>query len=53
MKAADKSGAAFVVVLGESEISTGTVELKKMSTGKTSSVTLTSLQDHLRSVSGK
>jgi len=53
MKAADKSGAAFVVVLGESEISTGTVELKQMSTGKTSSVTLTSLQDHLRSVSGK
>jgi histidyl-tRNA synthetase len=53
MKAADKSGAAFVLVLGESEISTGMVELKQMSTGKTSSVTLTSLQNHLRSVSGK
>jgi len=53
MKAADKSGAAYVLVLGESEISSGMAELKEMSTGKTSSVTLTSLQDHLRSVSGK
>ena len=53
MKAADKSGAAYVIVLGESEISSGNVELKEMSTGKTSSVTLDSLQKHLRSVSGK
>jgi histidyl-tRNA synthetase len=53
MKAADKSNARYVVVLGDSEISSGSVELKQMSTGKTSSVTLTSLQDHLRSVSGK
>ena len=53
MKAADKSGAAYVIVLGESEISSGTVELKEMSTGKTSSVTLASLQKHLQSVSGK
>ncbi|MEY4901291.1 MAG: hypothetical protein RLZZ190_18 [Actinomycetota bacterium] len=53
MKAADKSNAEYVLVLGDSEISTGTVELKQMSTGKTSSVTLTSLQNHLRSVSGK
>ena len=53
MKAADKSNAEFVLVLGDSEISTGIVELKQMSTGKTSSVTLTSLQEHLRSVSGK
>ena len=53
MKAADKSGAAYVIVLGDSEIASGAVELKEMSTGKTSSVTLTSLQDHLRSVSGK
>jgi histidyl-tRNA synthetase len=53
MKAADKSNAKYVLVLGDSEISSGTVELKQMSTGKTSSVTLTSLQDHLRSVSGK
>ena len=53
MKAADKSNAEYVLVLGDSEISSGTVELKQMSTGKTSSVTLTSLQDYLRSVSGK
>jgi histidyl-tRNA synthetase len=53
MKAADKSGAAYVIVLGDSEISSGNVELKEMSTGKTSSVTLDSLQKHVRSVSGK
>jgi histidyl-tRNA synthetase len=53
MKAADKSGAAHVIVLGESEISSGTVELKEMSTGKTSSVTLASLQKHLLSASSK
>jgi len=52
MKAADKSGAAYVIVLGESEISSGNVELKEMSTGKTSSVTLASLQNHLRNASG-
>lgn len=53
MKAADKSGAAYVIVLGDSEISTGTVELKEMSTGKTSSVTLSSLQSHLKIVSAE
>ena len=53
MKAADKSGAAYIIVLGESEVSSGTVELKEMSTGKTSSVTLASLQKHLLSVSSK
>jgi histidyl-tRNA synthetase len=53
MKAADKSGAAYVIVLGESEIASETVELKEMSTGKTSSVTLASLQKHLLSVSTK
>ena len=53
MKAADKNNAEYVLVLGDSEISSGTVELKQMSTGKTTSVTLTSLSDHLRSVSGK
>ena len=53
MKAADKSGAAYVIVLGDSEIASGTVELKEMSTGKISSVTLTSLQKYLQSVSSK
>jgi histidyl-tRNA synthetase len=43
MKGADKSGATYVVVLGESEISNGTVELKEMKTGHTSSVKIDSL----------
>ena len=53
MKAADKSGAAYAIVLGDSEIASEVVELKEMSTGKTSSVTLASLQKHLQSVSSK
>jgi len=43
MKGADKSGARYVIVLGESEISTATVELKEMKTGTTSSVKIASL----------
>lgn len=43
MKAADKSGARFVVVLGESEIASAHVELKHMNTGATSSVRIDSL----------
>jgi histidyl-tRNA synthetase len=43
MKGADKSGAKYVVVLGESEISSGTVEVKEMKSGHTSSVKIDSL----------
>ena len=43
MKGADKSGARYVIVLGESEISSATVELKEMKTGATSSVKIESL----------
>lgn len=43
MKAADKSGARYVIVLGDSEISSATVELKEMKTGSTSSVKIDSL----------
>jgi histidyl-tRNA synthetase len=43
MKGADKSGARYVIVLGESEISSATVELKEMKTGTTSSVKIVSL----------
>jgi len=43
MKGADKSGARYVIVLGESEISSATVELKEMKTGTTSSVKIASL----------
>ena len=43
MKAADKSGARFAVVLGDSELQSGSVELKQMSNGEQTSVRLTSL----------
>ena len=43
MKGADKSGARYLIVLGDSEISSATVELKEMKTGATSSVTIASL----------
>ena len=47
MKAADKSGARYVIVLGESEIADGEVELKRMSDGVTSSVKIDQLQAEL------
>jgi histidyl-tRNA synthetase len=47
MKAADKSGARYVIVLGESEIAQGSVELKRMSDGVTSSIKIDQLQDEL------
>jgi histidyl-tRNA synthetase len=47
MKAADKSGATYVIVLGESEISSGTVELKEMESGQTLSVKIESLLEEL------
>jgi histidyl-tRNA synthetase len=47
MKAADKSGARYVIVLGESELNQGSVELKRMSDGVTSSVKIDQLQDEL------
>lgn len=43
MKAADKSGARFAIVLGDSELQLGSVELKQMSNGEQTSVRLTSL----------
>jgi histidyl-tRNA synthetase len=47
MKAADKSGARYVIVVGESEIADGKVELKRMSDGVTSSVKIDQLQAEL------
>jgi len=47
MKGADKSGATYVIVLGESEIASGTVELKEMKTGQTRSVKIDSLLQSL------
>jgi histidyl-tRNA synthetase len=48
MKAADKSGARYVIVLGEAELAQGSVDLKRMSDGVTSSVKIEQLQDELR-----
>ena len=47
MKAADKSGARYVIVLGESELSAGLIELKRMSDGVTTSVKIDQLQGEL------
>jgi histidyl-tRNA synthetase len=47
MKAADKSGSRFVVVLGDSEIASGSVELKRMSDGSVQSVKIEQLQSVL------
>ena len=43
MKAADKSGARFSVVIGDAELSSGSAELKNMATGEAISVTLSAL----------
>jgi histidyl-tRNA synthetase len=47
MKAADKSGSRYLIVLGDSEVASGTVELKRMSDGLTSSVKIEELQKAL------
>ena len=47
MKGADKSGSTYVIVLGESEISSGTVELKDMKSGLSTSVKIESLLEAL------
>jgi histidyl-tRNA synthetase len=47
MKAADKSGSRYVIVLGDSEVASGTVDLKRMSDGFTSSVKIEELQKAL------
>ena len=48
MKGADKSGATYVIVIGDSEISSGTVELKEMKTGASTSVKIDSLFEALK-----
>ena len=48
MKAADKSGARYVIVLGESELNEGVIELKRMSDGVTTSVKIGQLEEELR-----
>ena len=48
MKGADKSGATYVIVLGDAEISSGTVELKDMKLGTGTSVKIDSLFEALK-----
>lgn len=48
MKAADKSGARYVVVLGDSELNRGIVELKRMSDGVSASVKIDQLSEELQ-----
>ena len=47
MKAADKSGARFSIVLGDEEFKNQEVSLKEMSTGEVQSVTLSALANRL------
>ena len=47
MKAADKSGARYSLIIGEEEIATGLVEVKEMSSGRTNSVRLDSIASAL------
>jgi histidyl-tRNA synthetase len=47
MKAADKSGAKFTVVLGDNEVSSGAVELKTMSSGQTKTVRISDLLNNI------
>ena len=48
MKAADKSGARYVIVLGDAELNRGIVELKRMSDGVSSSVKIDQLSEELQ-----
>ena len=43
MKVADKSGAKFVLIIGDSELESGNAQIKDMRTGQATSVTLASL----------
>ena len=47
MKAADKSGSRHVVIIGDDEVASGSVELKRMSDGTITSVKISELQKAL------
>ena len=47
MKAADKLGARYTAVLGDSEVESGRIELKEMSSGESKSITLDSVATEL------
>lgn len=48
MKAADRSGARFALVLGERDIEAGTAQLKELASGEQRAVALDSLVDEVR-----
>ena len=50
MKAADKSGSRYVVIIGDDEVASGSVELKRMSDGTITSVKISELQKALLGV---
>ena len=47
MKAADRSGARFALVLGERDLEDGTIGLKDLATGEQRPVPLDEVLDHL------
>ena len=47
MRAADKSGSRYVVIIGDDEVASGSVELKRMSDGTITSVKISELQKAL------
>ena len=47
MKVADKSGAKYVLIIGDSELESGQAQIRDMRTGQSTSVTLTSLKSTL------
>ncbi|QYJ05216.1 histidine--tRNA ligase [Nocardioides panacisoli] len=49
MKAADRSGAAYAVVLGERDLEAGVAQVKSLETGEQESVALDEVRAHLRS----
>ncbi|MCD2261778.1 histidine--tRNA ligase [Dietzia aurantiaca] len=51
-KAADRSGAAVTIVVGEDELAAGTAVVKTMSTGEQHAVPLDSVVDHVRGLLG-
>jgi histidyl-tRNA synthetase len=48
MKSADRSGAPYVVVLGERDLAEGVAQVKTMATGEQQAVALTELAAHLK-----
>jgi histidyl-tRNA synthetase len=51
MKAADKSGARFAVIIGDRELAQGMATVKDLTTGDEASVSIAGLVDHLRKAS--